>query len=145
VESIYSMEGDICPLREMVAVAKEVFPAGNAQFIVDEAHSNGIIGPSGAGLVRDNLIHSFHLANIFQVQMLGLEQDIAIRIHMCSKALASTGGVILCNRTVRAALAHFSRCLTYSGAPSVPMVASIRAGYRLLSTGQTAKVRLLFR
>jgi 8-amino-7-oxononanoate synthase len=51
VESVYSMEGDICPLREMVAVAKEVFPAGNAQFIIDEAHSNGIIGPNGAGLV----------------------------------------------------------------------------------------------
>lgn len=44
----------------------------------------------------------------------------AQRVHMCSKALESTGGVILCNKTVRAALAHFSRCLTYSGAPSVP-------------------------
>lgn len=51
VESVYSMEGDICPLVELVAVAKEVFPAGNAQFIIDEAHSNGVIGPNGAGLV----------------------------------------------------------------------------------------------
>lgn len=55
VESVYSMEGDICPLREMVAVAKEVFPAGNAQFIIDEAHSNGVIGPNGAGLVSPTL------------------------------------------------------------------------------------------
>ncbi|CAA9966683.1 Pyridoxal phosphate-dependent transferase major domain [Pyrenophora teres f. maculata] len=125
VESVYSMEGDICLLRELVAVAKEVFPAGNAQFIIDEAHSNGIIGPMGAGLV----------------QMLGLEKEIAIRIHMCSKALASTGGVILCNNTVRAALAHFSRCLTYSGAPSVPMVASIRAGYQLMIGGQIEQER----
>ncbi|KAF2462909.1 8-amino-7-oxononanoate synthase [Lindgomyces ingoldianus] len=122
VESIYSMEGDMCPLREMVAVAKDMFPTGNAQFVIDEAHSNGIIGPNGAGLV----------------QVLGLEKDIAIRVHMCSKALASTGGVILCNKTVRAALTQFSRCLTYSGAPSVPMVASIRAAYQMLGSGQAA-------
>lgn len=51
VESLYSMEGDLCPLKELVAVAKEVFPNGSAQFIVDEAHSNGVIGPNGSGLV----------------------------------------------------------------------------------------------
>lgn len=76
VESIYSMNGDICPLRECVGVAKEVFPLGNAQFVIDEAHSTGVIGPQGRGLVA----------------LLGLEKDIAIRIHMCSKAIASTGG-----------------------------------------------------
>jgi 8-amino-7-oxononanoate synthase len=41
VESVYSMDGDICPLEELVQVAKELFPLGNAQFIIDEAHSNG--------------------------------------------------------------------------------------------------------
>lgn len=51
VESVYSMEGDICPLREMVQVAKEVFPSGSAQFIIDEAHSSGVLGPKGSGLV----------------------------------------------------------------------------------------------
>ncbi|KAI0429153.1 8-amino-7-oxononanoate synthase [Xylaria sp. FL1042] len=123
VESVYSMEGDICPLKELVAVVKELFPAGNAQFIIDEAHSSGVLGPKGAGLV----------------QLLGLEKEIAVRIHMCSKALGSTGGVILCNKTVRGALFQYSRVLTFSGAPSVPMVASIRAGYRLLKAGQTQK------
>jgi 8-amino-7-oxononanoate synthase len=52
VESVYSMEGDICPLHEFVALVKELFPAGNAQFIIDEAHSSGILGPNGAGLVN---------------------------------------------------------------------------------------------
>ncbi|KAI8669816.1 Aminotran-1-2 domain-containing protein [Fusarium sp. Ph1] len=125
VESIYSMEGDICPLREFIDLAKEVFPAGNSQFIVDEAHSSGVVGPKGSGLV----------------QMLGLEKEIAIRIHVCSKALASTGGVILCNQTIRRALIHQSRFLTYSGAPSFPMVASIRAGYQLLMSGETEKAQ----
>lgn len=54
VESIYSMDGDICPLAEFVALSKELFPAGNAQFIMDEAHSSGILGPNGAGLVSDS-------------------------------------------------------------------------------------------
>jgi 8-amino-7-oxononanoate synthase len=79
VESIYSMDGDICPLKECVDVVKELFPLGNAQLMIDEAHSNGVLGPRGAGLA----------------QMLGLEKDIAIRVHMCSKALGSTGGLHL--------------------------------------------------
>ena len=70
------MNGDICPLKECVEVAKEVFPLGNAQFVIDEAHSTGVLGPHGKGLVA----------------LLGLEKEIAIRIHMCSKAIASTGG-----------------------------------------------------
>jgi 8-amino-7-oxononanoate synthase len=125
VESVYSMDGDICPLEEMVLVVKELFPAGNAQFIIDEAHSNGVIGPRGAGLVN----------------MLGLEKEIAIRIHMCSKALGSTGGIVLCNKTIRDRLISNARFAIYSGAPSFPMVASMRAGYRLLENGEADKVR----
>lgn len=76
VESVYSMDGDVCPLPELLEVANEVCPKGNAVFIVDEAHATGIIGPNGAGLVN----------------ALGLEKEIAIRLHTCGKALASTGG-----------------------------------------------------
>lgn len=73
---VFSVNGDICPLKECVQVAKEIFPLGNAQSVIDEAHSTGVLGPYGRGLVS----------------MLGLEKEIAIRIHMCSKAIASTGG-----------------------------------------------------
>ncbi|KAG5913806.1 hypothetical protein E4U53_004771, partial [Claviceps sorghi] len=75
VESVYSMDGDVCPLLEMLEVAKEMCPKGNAAFIVDEAHATGILGPKGAGLVSQ----------------LGVEKQIAIRLHTCGKALASTG------------------------------------------------------
>lgn len=77
VESVYSMEGDICPLQEMIDTAKEVFPLGNAQFMVDEAHATGVIGPQGRGLVS----------------MLGLEKEIAIRMHTMSKAMGCVGGM----------------------------------------------------
>lgn len=45
VESVYSMNGGVCLLEVMVRVAREVFTLGNAQFLVDEAHSTGTIGP----------------------------------------------------------------------------------------------------
>ncbi|KAG6288345.1 hypothetical protein E4U46_003370 [Claviceps purpurea] len=76
VESVYSMDGDVCPLLEMLEVAGEMCPKGNAVFIVDEAHATGNMGPKGAGLVS----------------LLGVEKQIAIRLHTCGKALASTGG-----------------------------------------------------
>ncbi|KAM0326566.1 hypothetical protein ACHAQA_006435 [Verticillium albo-atrum] len=112
VESIYSMNGDICPLKEFVEAAKEIFPLGNAQFVIDEAHCVGVLGPNGRGLVS----------------MLGLEKEIAIRVHMC---------LILCNKTIRAVIMNQMRFAVYSGAPSFPMVASIRAGIHLLSSGAT--------
>lgn len=77
VESFYSMDGDICPLRELIEIAKEIFPGGNAQFLVDEAHSTGVIGPKGAGLVCE----------------LGLEREVAIRLHTFGKALSASGGI----------------------------------------------------
>lgn len=74
VESIYSMEGDICPLKELVEVVKETLE--NVCFFVDEAHSTGVMGPNGSGLVN----------------ALGLEREIAVRLHTCGKAMAANGG-----------------------------------------------------
>ncbi len=149
VESVYSMDGDVCPLQEMVDVAKEIFPHGNAQFIVDEAHSTGIIGENGRGLVC----------------ALGLEKKIAIRLHTYGKAMAATGGAalsprlriyiyiffmltdspfppaaILSNDTVRNVLLNFARPVIFTTAPSFPMLATIRAAYGLMNTGMTEEV-----
>jgi 8-amino-7-oxononanoate synthase len=76
VESVYSMDGDICPLQDLVLVAKEVFPSETVQFVVDEAHGTGVLGHQGRGLVA----------------ALGLENEIAVRLHTFGKALAAGGG-----------------------------------------------------
>lgn len=76
VESVYSMDGDVAPLREMVQIGKEVFVDANIIFIIDEAHSMGVIGKGGRGLVNE----------------LGLEKEFAIRMHTYGKALATSGG-----------------------------------------------------
>ncbi|OTA56528.1 putative aminotransferase [Hypoxylon sp. EC38] len=121
VESVYSMDGDICPIEELIEIAKEVCPKGNAVFIVDEAHATGIIGPNGAGLICE----------------LGLQDEIAIRLHTFGKALASTGAVILGSQSVRLALMNFARSVIYTTAPSFPSVAAIRSAYNLLKSGAT--------
>ncbi|RYP89226.1 hypothetical protein DL769_000150 [Monosporascus sp. CRB-8-3] len=125
VEGIYSMDGDVCPLQELVNTAKEIFPSGNAQFVIDEAHSHGVIGPKGAGLVS----------------ALGLEKEIAIRMHTLPKAMGAGGAVIMCNNTVRNMLLNFGRNILFSGAPGFPLLAAIRVGYDFLKSGQTQQAQ----
>jgi 8-amino-7-oxononanoate synthase len=79
VGSIYSMDGDICPLQELFEAAQEVFQdhEGSVQWVVDEAHSVGFIGPEGKGLVCE----------------LGLEKEIAVVMHSFGKAIGAAGGM----------------------------------------------------
>jgi 8-amino-7-oxononanoate synthase len=76
IESIYSMDGDIAPAAELVQVVKESLPLKNAVMVVDEAHSNGIMGPRGSGFICHH----------------GLESEFAIRLHTFGKGINATGG-----------------------------------------------------
>lgn len=76
IETVYSMDGDIAPVQEIVKEAKGAFPSGNFVLAVDEAHSNGLVGPKGAGYISH----------------LGLEKEFAIRLNTCGKALGAVGG-----------------------------------------------------
>ena len=78
VESVYSMDGTVAPLRAILDVIDEVFPAGNAHLVVDEAHTTGIYGPGGRGMVA----------------LLGLEDRVLAWLHTFGKALAASGGEI---------------------------------------------------
>lgn len=76
VEGVYSMDGDVAPLQQVVECVRRSLPKGNGYIIVDEAHSNGIFGPEGRGLVSE----------------LGLEDKVFARVHTFGKALGSSGG-----------------------------------------------------
>lgn len=76
VESLYSMDGTIAPLMQIVEMLETLFPKGNGYLVVDEAHATGIYGPQGKGLVA----------------MLGLERRVLARLHTFGKALAGSGG-----------------------------------------------------
>ena len=76
VESVYSMDGDLAPLREIVELIETLFPDKNAHLIVDEAHATGIYGGKGKGRVCE----------------LGLEDRVFLRLHTFGKALSCNGG-----------------------------------------------------
>lgn len=76
VEAIYSMDGDVAPLREIVECVEHYLPLGNGHVVVDEAHSTGIMGEKGRGLVAH----------------LGLEDRIWARVHTFGKAMGCSGG-----------------------------------------------------
>ncbi|OJD23790.1 hypothetical protein ACJ73_04859 [Blastomyces percursus] len=129
VESLYSMEGDIAPIAELLEIIKTVFPRGNGYMIVDEAHSTGAFGPRGAGIVQE----------------LGVESRIFIRLHTFGKALASHGAIVLCSHLTREYLINYARSLIYSTAMGMPSLVSTRAVYDLMSEGVTETLQLQLR
>jgi len=80
VESLYSMDGDLAPLKQIVETVERVLPRGNGHVVVDEAHSTGIYGREGRGVVCS----------------LGLEGRVYARLHTFGKALACNGGMWSC-------------------------------------------------
>jgi 8-amino-7-oxononanoate synthase len=73
---VYSMDGDAAPLKDIVECVEKRLPLGNGYIIVDEAHSTGIFGHQGRGLVCH----------------LGLESRIWGRVHTFGKAMGCSGG-----------------------------------------------------
>ncbi|KAL3590858.1 hypothetical protein FPOAC2_13060 [Fusarium poae] len=99
VEGVYSMDGDVAPLRDIVSCVKSRL-SGNGYIIVDEAHSTGIYGKQGRGLVCE----------------LGLEEEIFARLHTFGKAMSSFGAIVLCSSITREYLINYARTLIYTTA-----------------------------
>ncbi|KAI9731094.1 MAG: hypothetical protein M1818_007951 [Claussenomyces sp. TS43310] len=121
VESLYSMDGDLAPLAEIVQVVEEALPHGNGHIAVDEAHSTGVYGPRGRGLVCS----------------LGLEKRVFARLSTFGKALGCNGSILLCDELTRSYLINYARPLIYTTFMSFPALAAIRASYSLLFRGDT--------
>lgn len=98
IESIYSMDGDTCPLQELLDVCEKA----NAYLIVDEAHSTGTIGPLGKGLCVG----------------LNLENRILGRVYTFGKAMGAGGAILAISNTFKEYLTNFSHPLIYSTSPS---------------------------
>jgi len=76
VDSVYSTDGSVCPLREVALVARN----GGCALVVDESHSLGTHGPRGEGLVVE----------------LGLTGSVLFRTASLSKAFCGRGGIVAC-------------------------------------------------
>lgn len=107
VESVYSMDGDLAPLEEIVAVCER----RGALLIVDEAHATGVLGEKGEGLM----------------QALGL--TCFARVHTFGKAVGCHGAIVLGSATLRDYQINFSRSFIYTTALPPHAVAVILAAY----------------
>ncbi|WP_139957046.1 aminotransferase class I/II-fold pyridoxal phosphate-dependent enzyme [Flavicella sediminum] len=121
VESIYSMDGDTAPLEDLVKISEE----NNCFLIVDEAHSTGVFGEDGCGLVQE----------------LNLEDRVFARVHTFGKAMGCHGAVVLGAQDLRNYLINFSRSFIYTTAASLHAVATIAASYSELKS--TKEITLL--
>lgn len=112
VESVYSMDGDQAPLRELAHICN----AYNAALIVDEAHAVGLYGEKGEGLVS----------------ALGLEQEVFARVLTYGKAMGLHGAAVVGPQVLRDFLINYSRAFIYTtGLPTHALVA-LKCAYTLL-------------
>lgn len=121
VESLYSMDGDIAPLDQFLALAEET----GGFLIIDEAHATGVFGPSGRGL-------AYALDG----------RDHVVTIRTCGKALGCEGALICCPAVVREFLINRARGFIFSTAPSPLMAAAVRAALGILQTDSVRQEQL---
>ena len=107
-ESIFSMDGDAAPLREMVAL-KEKY---GAWLMVDEAHATGLCGKNGRGLADE----------------LGVSGRIEIQMGTLGKALGASGGYLCGSRALIDLLVNRARSFIFSTAPVPAAAAAATAG-----------------
>ncbi|KAI3340203.1 PLP-dependent transferase [Ustulina deusta] len=125
IEALYSMDGDIADLEYVSDVVTSLLPKGNGYIIVDEAHSIGVLGAGGRGLVCQ----------------LGLQNRVWARVVGFGKACGCAGGAILCSSIARLYLINYARTLIYTTAMSFPSLASISVAYDYMMTGKADKRR----
>jgi len=111
-ESVFSMEGDVAPLRELLDLAR----AYGAEVVVDEAHATGVCGPQGMGIAAE----------------CKCKREILASVHTCGKALASAGAFVCGANALRQFLVNRARTFIFSTAMPPYLAGQIRAAVELV-------------
>ncbi len=122
VEGIYSMLGDRAPLADIVDVKKSY----GSYLVVDEAHSLGVLGETGQGLVEEA----------------GVLADVDFIVGTFSKSLGSIGGYCVSNHPELDFLRYTSRPYVFTASPSPSVIASTRAALPILRAGKHLREKL---
>lgn len=112
VDGVFSMEGDVAPLPEIVELCRE----RGARLMVDEAHAAGVLGARGAGTA----------------ELFGVEDRVDIRMGTFSKSLASCGGFIAASHEVVDFLRIQSRAFLFTAAAVPAAVGAALAALRII-------------
>jgi glycine C-acetyltransferase/8-amino-7-oxononanoate synthase len=120
-ESLFSMDGDYCPLRELIELKDD----RGANLFLDEAHATGLIGPEGKGLAAH----------------LGLGQRVEVQMGTLSKALGSSGGFIASSGALIDLLINRARSFIFSTAPPPSVAAGARAALTVLQSAEGERIR----
>lgn len=121
-EGIYSMLGDKAPLAEIV----ELKNAHNSILLLDEAHSLGVLGHTGQGLVEET----------------GLIDEVDFITGTFSKSLGGIGGYCVSNHPQLDQLRYISRPYIFTASPTPATIASTRAALKLLRDGTQLRSQL---
>lgn len=122
LEGVYSMLGDIAPLKEMIAVSK----AAGAMVLVDEAHSMGFIGPNGRGVAEDQ----------------GVLDDVDFVIGTFSKSVGTVGGFCVSNHPKFEILRLVCRPYVFTASLPPSVVATAATSIRKLMHGHNKRAHL---
>jgi 8-amino-7-oxononanoate synthase len=122
-ESVFSMDGDRAPLRELIELKKRF----GALLLLDEAHAVGVIGPNGRGLAAAE----------------NLSEDVDVQMGTLSKALGTSGGYICSSRNLIDWLINRARSFIYSTAPPPAIVTAALAAVDFLASPEGEERRLL--
>lgn len=111
-ESIYSMDGDTCPLEKLVALTDQF----GAFLVIDEAHSTGVMGTKGSGFVVQKQLHD----------------KIGIRIYTFGKAMGCHGACVVGSKDLIDYLINFARPFIFTTALSPHSIAAIDCAFSYL-------------
>lgn len=123
-DSVFSMDGDVCPLRELMALAEK----HDARLFVDEAHATGVFGPTGRGLVEESGIDPKH-PRLIQMGTLG-------------KALGSFGAYVAGSNDLIDWLINRARTFIFTTSLPPSVTAASLAAIRMIRNDTSLKDRL---
>jgi 8-amino-7-oxononanoate synthase len=121
-ETIFSMEGDIAPLDDLLRLAREY----GATVILDEAHAIGVCGPEGRGISHGRLC----------------EPELLAVIHTCGKALASAGAFICGSAALKNYLINRARTFIFSTAMPPYLAGQVQAAVDLARAADPERAHL---
>jgi 7-keto-8-aminopelargonate synthetase-like enzyme len=122
VDGVFSMEGDIIDLPKLVEIAEKY----NSRVMVDDAHSIGVLGRTGAGTAEH----------------FGLINKVDITMGTFSKSFASIGGFIVASHEVIEYVKHFSRTMIFSASIPPAAAAAVMAALKIIKAEPERRKRL---